>query len=152
MADLTNMEKYLYKTVGMDLVNFIFALASDSSEKNLTQPMRSKIISQLEGDEAKDAMTKLDNAKSATDVLNCAHDAADFGASMMIKSDKKREKFIMSDHIEAQCTRLFELSELPATLHMGVTVAYSLVNGSLIHYPGKMTQTVINCKSTTVCS
>jgi len=144
VADLTNMEKYLYKTVGMDLVNFIFALASDSSEKNLTQPMRSKILSQLEGDEAKDAMTKLDNAKSATDVLNCAHDAADFGASMMIKSDKKREKFIMSDHIEAQCTRLFELSELPATLHMGVTVAYSLVNGSLIHYPGKMTQTVIN--------
>ena len=56
VADLTNMEKYLYKTVGMDLVNFIFALASDSSEKNLSQPMRSKIISQLESDEAKDAM------------------------------------------------------------------------------------------------
>ena len=35
--DVTNIEKYLHKTVGMDLVNMIFALSSDSQEKNLTQ-------------------------------------------------------------------------------------------------------------------
>ena len=44
---MTNMDKYLHKTVGMDLVNFIFALTSDSAEKNLTQPMRAKILSQV---------------------------------------------------------------------------------------------------------
>ena len=35
--DVTNIEKYLHKTVGMDLVNMIFALSSDSQEKKLTQ-------------------------------------------------------------------------------------------------------------------
>ena len=35
--DITNIEKYLHKTVGIDLVNSIFALTSDSAEKNLTQ-------------------------------------------------------------------------------------------------------------------
>ena len=41
--DVTNIEKYLHKTVGMDLVNMIFALSSDSQEKNLTQ-VRFKIL------------------------------------------------------------------------------------------------------------
>ena len=145
MSDLTNMEKYLHKTVGMDLVNFIFSLTSNSCEKNLTQPMRGKIISQVESQEAVDALNKLDQAKTAADILDVAHDAAEFGASMMIKHDKKREKFILADHIESQCSKLTELTELPACLHMGVTIAFSLVNGSPIHYPGKMTQVVINC-------
>ena len=35
--DISNIEKYLHKTVGMDLINSIFALTSDSAEKNLTQ-------------------------------------------------------------------------------------------------------------------
>ena len=46
--DVTNIEKYLHKTVGMDLVNMIFALSSDSQEKNLTQVRyHKKITSQM---------------------------------------------------------------------------------------------------------
>jgi len=141
--DVTNIEKYLHKTVGMDLVNMIFALSSDSQEKNLTQPMRARIITQMSSDEAKDALVKLEKAKIPSEVLDAAYDAAEFGAEMMIKYDKKREKIIMEEHLDGQSKNLQELSELPVTLHMGTTVVFGRLFNSPIHYPGKMTETII---------
>ena len=50
-------EKHLSKTICADLVNFIFALSSDSQEMNLTTNDRAKILVQFENDiEASDAL------------------------------------------------------------------------------------------------
>ena len=57
------------------------------------------ILTQLEQDEAKDALTKLEQSKTVGQILAVAADAADFGGSMMIKMDKKREKMIMQEHL-----------------------------------------------------
>ena len=44
----TQLSKYLFKTVGMDLVNAVFALSSDSQETTLTPAMRQKILKSVE--------------------------------------------------------------------------------------------------------
>ena len=62
--------------------------------------MRLKILKQTESEpEALDNLTKLNNAKVPLDVLENAQDAAEYGAGMMIKFDKNREKetFIFAD-------------------------------------------------------
>ena len=61
--------------------------------------MRARIITQMSSDEAKDALVKLEKSKVPSEVLEAAYDAAEFGAEMMIKYDKKREKIIMEEHL-----------------------------------------------------
>ena len=53
----------------------------------------------MSSDEAKDALVKLEKSKVPSEVLEAAYDAAEFGAEMMIKYDKKREKIIMEEHL-----------------------------------------------------
>ena len=97
--DIGNIEKYLYKTVGTDLINSIFALTSDTAEKNLTQPMRAKILAQVDNEKAQQALKQLESAKTPAEVLELAYDAAELGAQMMIKFDKKRAATVAQSHL-----------------------------------------------------
>ena len=97
--DIVNIEKYLQKTVATDLVNSIFALTSDTAEKNLTQPMRAKILAQIDDEKTQQALKQLESAKTPADVLELAYDAAEMGAQMMIKFDKKRAAAVAQSHL-----------------------------------------------------
>ena len=52
--------------------------------------MRSKILAQLDDEKAQQALKKLETAKTPSEILELAFDAAELGAQMMIKFDKKR--------------------------------------------------------------
>jgi len=141
--DIGNIEKYLHKTVGTDLINSIFALTSDTAEKNLTQPMRAKILAQVDNEKAQQALKQLESAKTPAEVLELAYDAAELGAQMMIKFDKKRAASVAQSHLATQTETIANFTELPRTLHMGTTIVFGRVMGTPIHYPGKMSESLI---------
>lgn len=143
-SSYVQFEKHLMKTLGNDLINFIFALSSDSQETNLSLNMRLKILKQTESEpEALDNLTKLNNAKVPLDVLENAQDAAEYGAGMMIKFDKNREKSSLLEYIESMNNSLESCTDLPTALHITMTSLFSTINKSILHFPGKLTPSVI---------
>ena len=71
---IPQLRKYLYKTVGMDLVNAVFALSSDSQETTLTAAMRQKILKGVEESDrvdmtAYDALKALNDCKDVVEIL-----------------------------------------------------------------------------------
>lgn len=133
------------KSIANDLTNFIFALASDSQETNLTLNMRTKIMTQLESDlEASDALRTLNNAKSADEVMSAAMDAADYAAGMMIKFDKNREKAALLEYMETMKSSLEKCTDLVAGLHITCAVLFAANFKAVLHFPGKLTPRVID--------
>ena len=107
------------------------------------QPMRSKILAQLDDEKAQHALKKLETAKTPSEILELALDAAELGAQMMIKFDKKRAQSVAQSHLASQTETIQSFTELPRTLHMGVTIVFGRVMGTPIHYPGKMSEQLI---------
>ena len=107
------------------------------------QPMRSKILAQLDDEKAQQALKKLETAKTPSEILELAFDAAELGAQMMIKFDKKRAQSVAQSHLASQTETIQSFTELPRTLHMGVTIVFGRVVGAPIHYPGKMSEQLI---------
>ena len=135
--------------------------------------MRAKILAQITDEKAVAALKKLETAKTPAEILDLAYDAAELGAQMMIKFDKKRAASVALSHLgtvkceldwervtstiisqvsatklpwpkkATQTEALETFTELPRTLHMGVTIVFGRVTGTPIHYPGKMSETLI---------
>ena len=61
----------------------------------------------------------------------------------MIKFDKKRAQSVAQSHLASQTETIKSFTELPRTLHMGVTIVFGRVMGTPIHYPGKMFEQLI---------
>jgi hypothetical protein len=77
-AFIPQLRKYLFKTVGMDLVNAVFALSSDSQETTLTAAMRQKILKGVEENDrvdmtAYDALKALNDCKDVFEILGNHH-------------------------------------------------------------------------------
>jgi len=75
---IPQLRKYLHKTVGMDLVNAVFALSSDSQETTLTAAMRQKILKGVEESDrvdmtAYDALKALNDCKDVVEILGNHH-------------------------------------------------------------------------------
>ena len=70
-------------------------------------------------------------------------EASSLGAQMMIKFDKKRAQSVAQSHLASQTETIQSFTELPRTLHMGVTIVFGRVMGTPIHYPGKMSEQLI---------
>ena len=85
----------------------------------------------------------METAKTPSEILELAFDAAELGAQMMIKFDKKRAQSVAQSHLASQTETIQSFTELPRTLHMGVTIVFGRVMGTPIHYPGKMSEQLI---------
>ena len=62
---------------------------------------------------------------------------------MALKFDKKRAQSVAQSHLASQTETIQSFTELPRTLHMGVTIVFGRVMGTPIHYPGKMSEQLI---------
>jgi len=139
---IPQLRKYLHKTVGMDLVNAVFALSSDSQETTLTAAMRQKILKGVEESDrvdmtAYDALKALNDCKDVVEILDKVKDACDYGAQMMIKADRKRITAVKESHMEELRKALAEATDLATTLHLAVSLMYAQAAFYLIHFSGK---------------
>ena len=74
--------------------------------------MRAKILAQISDEKAVAALKKLETAKTPAEILDLAYDAAELGAQMMIKFDKKRATSVALSHLgTVKRKRYFELGK-----------------------------------------
>ena len=70
--------------------------------------MRSKILAQLDNEKAQQALKKFETAKTPSEILELAYDAAELGAQMMIKFDKKRAQSVAQSHLGKSSKKRFQ--------------------------------------------
>ena len=77
-------------------------------------------------------------------MLGLASDAAEYGAGMMLKFDKNREKAALLDYGISMKQSLETCVDLPAALHMTAATLFATHFKSILHFPGKLTPKVID--------
>jgi len=149
----SNLEKYLIKSVGLDVANKIFLLNTNDNmtdidtSTQLTSEMRIKIIS-LSPDSIKQHLTKLNgavNGKSFDALMESVQAATTACGIMLRQNDKKKDRLVIHGNRKSLLEQMDKESGNSAmVLHLACSIIFQSVFGCMLHSPGRHVPDVLD--------
>uniref|UniRef100_A0A1B6D5T8 E3 UFM1-protein ligase 1 homolog n=1 Tax=Clastoptera arizonana TaxID=38151 RepID=A0A1B6D5T8_9HEMI len=144
--------KYLLKTTGTELVNYIFTLVAQDNcshqpdaTKELTPEARQKVLNEIPTD-IKDPLTKLHKAVggSSLDDFMAAVDPAFAAVDLMLrKPDKKKERPQLLAHRQALLQQLESTDDPALVLHVTCLILFQACTQTMIQASGRFVSVIL---------
>lgn len=147
----TQLIKYLFKTLGNDIVNEIYFYVATESKLNFPDPLltadQKLKITQECGQEYKTILINLNKTLVGTSIeefLKSVESALQACSMVLKKVDKKKDRTIIHSHKLGLLEQLNKCSDPALVLHLAVLVIFTTSTQNMIHASGRHVSAILS--------